>query len=65
MDAFENGNAIVELMDVIGKTVVSETRKMVDGKNLMIFNVDAPAGFYIVRVKTPTEIIETRITIAK
>lgn len=65
LDAFENGNAVIELMDVIGKTIVSETRKMVDGKNLMIFNVDAPAGFYIVRVKTPTEIIETRITIAK
>jgi len=65
LDAFENGNATIELMDVIGKTVLSETRKLVDGKNLMMFNINAPAGFYILRVRTPSDIIETRITINK
>lgn len=64
-DSDRNGYAEIELIDVVGKIVHTSTRNILNGKNLMMMNVDAPAGFYFIKVKSGDYQFEDRLTIVK
>lgn len=63
LNTTENGLATIELIDVIGKVITTSNRQVVNGKNILLFNNNLPSGFYIVRIKTNNEVLESRISI--